>query len=216
MKLTASTTESLYRDLCPEAPVAKTPTRQERASRGGLLSSTAARIGVAAITLLGAAATANCGDDRDEGRHDDRDRNECCAPVDPCEQDDCYVDPCECPEVEPAPQIEGGDAYLVQGNVMRVPFTVPDFDVKRKGPLTVTILANLTRNPEGSASYGRSDSHSNISQVMLAQGVTVSAPGESFVDGELPQAFDSIISYQLVVVDAEGQEFLTSPTSFGG
>lgn len=189
--------------------------RSPRIGSASFVKSLSARMGAVAIAAVSALPAVGCGNE--EERHE-RDRNECCAPVDPCERDDCYVDPCECPEVLPAPQIEVGDAFLVNGHVIRVPFTVPPFDTKRKAPLTVTILATLTRNPNSSASYGRSSTPpSNVVQVSLSPERAVSIPGESFVDGEFSEEYDGITSYQLVVTDNEGGEpFFSAPQAFGG
>jgi hypothetical protein len=124
---------------------------------------------------------------------------------------------CETPEREmaTAPKVKI-DRVELQGTSVRAFFETPNFDVDCKGPLRVTLMANVRSNRavtgEDGSFYGDGEQEPVVqptsSTISLGE-KEVWQSGDDIVEGVLPTNWDVVDSVTLKVVDAQGTEFET-------
>lgn len=106
-------------------------------------------------------------------------------------------DACEKKQIPPRPVILN---HTLEGNRLRVHFTVPEFDKTCLLPISVSILATTTGS--------RYDNEAE-----LESSVKVTTPGIKFADFIIPASIGSIPSFQLVLTGADGGREYSDPVS---
>ena len=171
-----------------------------------------ALLAAAAAIIAGNALAACSGDDTDsrnsgentdagEGNsHDEGTLHDGGAPA----PHDVCTDPERASELAPTPTIDAVPSTLNE-QLLRVEFTIPEFDQQCQGPLTVSVMATMSINP----SHVVNPPGGYVQDVNLG---TRQFPGpiKTSVDLPLPIGhggrFDALHSIYLVVTDANGKQ----------
>ncbi|MBI5413498.1 hypothetical protein HZA42_04090 [Candidatus Peregrinibacteria bacterium] len=93
--------------------------------------------------------------------------------------------------------------HTLEGNRLRVNFTVPEFDGTCLLPVRVSILATTARVP-GSRSGNEAE---------LESATIVTTGGKTFADVMIPASIGSIPSFQLVLTGENGERSYSQPVS---